>query len=672
MIVSWNWLQDYVPLKMTPEQLALRLAMAGLNHESTAKVGDDLAIDLEVTSNRPDCLGHIGVAREISVLWDTALSVPEPEPQAAGPAASSLANVRIDAPHLCRRYTGRVIRNVKVQPSPDWLADRLRTVGLAVISNIVDATNYVMMECGQPLHAFDLDKLAGGQIIVREAEKDEPFVAIDHRQYTLQPGMCVIADQQRPVGLAGVMGGAETEVTEATTNLLIESADFAPLAIRHAARALRLHSPSSYRFERGVDPAGIEWASRRVSELILELAGGELAEGLIDVTTRPDPERQPIVRLSQLSRILGIDVPADEVRRILVKLGLEPQQNDDQASTWVPPTWRLDLAREIDLVEEVARIHGYDQIPEDAQVPMVPSYRRSVDRVLEHIRQVLLAGGFFEAMTASVVDQSASELFSPWTDQPPLISSTPMLRGADRLRRSLVPSLLTARRVNERLGNEQIELFETAKVYLPRPDALPAEPLMLSMTSGRDYRDLKGVVEAILAKLHIDLPLRAEGVQDVPLLDQGRSARLFLGEEPLGLLGELSSNGGKQAGVRDRSSVAELRVDVLQQHAQLVPQFRPVSPYPAIDYDLNFVVDEPIAWADVESTVRAAAGPLLESIEYRETYRDPKRDGPGRKRILFRIRLRSAEETLTGDQADAVRQAVIDACAERLAAELLG
>ena len=177
MIVSWNWLQDYVPLKMTPEQLALRLAMAGLNHESTAKVGDDLAIDLEVTSNRPDCLGHIGVAREISVLWDTALSVPEPEPQAAGPAASSLANVRIDAPHLCRRYTGRVIRNVKVQPSPDWLADRLRTVGLAVISNIVDATNYVMMECGQPLHAFDLDKLAGGQIIVREAEKDEPFVA---------------------------------------------------------------------------------------------------------------------------------------------------------------------------------------------------------------------------------------------------------------------------------------------------------------------------------------------------------------------------------------------------------------------------------------------------------------------------------------------------------------
>ena len=323
MIVSWNWLKEYVDLQWTPDEVARRLMMAGLNHESTDKVDGDLAIDLEVTSNRPDCLGHIGVAREISVLFETPLSLPAALPPAGGAPVQELARVRIDCPELCYRYTARVVRGVKIGPSPDWLAQRLRTLGLAVVNNVVDITNYVMMECGQPLHAFDFAKLARRQIIVREARPGEAFQAIDHRTYTLQPGMCVIADAASPVALGGVMGGAESEVSAGTTELLIESAQFSPLSIRTTARKLGLHSPSSYRFERGVDPEGVDWASRRCCELILQLAGGELASGVLDEGTRQSPRPAVVLRLARLPRILGIQVPADATERILQALGSE-------------------------------------------------------------------------------------------------------------------------------------------------------------------------------------------------------------------------------------------------------------------------------------------------------------------------------------------------------------
>jgi phenylalanyl-tRNA synthetase beta chain len=321
MIVSWNWLKQYVDLDMTADELTARLMMAGLNHESTTTVSDDVAIDLEVTSNRPDCLGHLGIAREVAVLWQRELRLPAAKPAEGRTAVADLAAVAIEAPELCRRYTARLIRGVKVGPSPAWLANRLRTIGMAVINNVVDVTNYVLMECGQPLHAFDHARLREGRIVVRTSRPGEKFVAIDHRTYDLPPGTCVIADAARAVALGGVMGGAETEVSAATRDVLLESADFAPLAIRNAARKLALFSDSSYRFERGVDPEGVEWASRRAAELILETAGGELAAGVIDVGERP-AARQPIVlRFAQLKRVLGIDIDQGEVRRILAALG---------------------------------------------------------------------------------------------------------------------------------------------------------------------------------------------------------------------------------------------------------------------------------------------------------------------------------------------------------------
>lgn len=661
MLVSWNWLKDYVALDMPAAEFERRLMLAGLNHEATLERGKDLAIDLEVTSNRPDCLGHLGIAREAAVLFEKPLKLPPANPRTGGTPVIELARVTLESPELCPRYMARVIQGVRIKPSPTWMVDRLQTIGIPAINNVVDITNYVLMECGQPLHAFDLAKLDGREIIVRDARPSESFLAINHKTYELAPGMCVIADRRRTVAIGGIMGGADTEVSPSTTELLIESAEFDPLSIRNTARKLNLHSDSSYRFERGLDPESVDWASRRACELILDLAGGELATGVIDVGRAPPP-RQPIVlRLPQLERILGIKIPADRVRQILKALGNEEKAATADHIEVIPPSWRRDLSREIDLVEEVARIHGYDAIPEDVNVPMAASSPRQIDRVQSRIRTALIAAGVDEALTLSAVEELASEAFSPWTNAPPLVAPTPVLRRADRLRRSLVPSVLLARRTNEAIGNAEIELFEIAKVYLPMANSLPNEELLLGMTSGRDFLFLKGLIEQLLDALGSAIRLDVV-MYDHPLLKRGRAVELRLGRERLGFLGEVSEAGLKQFELRAPTAIAEVRVAPLVQAARLVPKAVDLSPYPSVARDLNLVVDEAVHWADLEATVRSSAGPTLERVSYLDTYRDPQRLGQGKKSLLFSLVLRGREGTLTSAEADQVRDAVLAHC----------
>ncbi len=670
MIVSWDWLKQYVPLTMPLAELEQRLMMAGLNHEGTEQVDGDPAIDLEVTSNRPDCLGHIGVAREVAVLWDVPLTIPEAKVAEGKTPVDELLKVRIDCPDLCSRYTARVVRGVKIGPSPEWMQRRLKTLGIAAINNVVDISNYVLMECGQPLHTFDFAKLQGAEIIVRRPKPGETIEAIDHRDYQLGPEMCVIADSRDPVAIGGVMGGAQTEISETTTDILIEAAEFDPVAIRTAARALNLHSDSSYRFERSVDPEGIDWASRRCAELILELAGGELAQGVIDIGAAR-PRREPVtLRLSQLKRILGIDVPVDRVREILQALGGEEVQADGQSVQVIPPSWRRDLTREIDLVEEVARIHGYDQIPEDVGVPMVSSTRTHEDRVLDRIRHALTAFGFDEAMTLSAVDQATAEAFSPWTDKPSLQSHVAVLRGADRLRTSLIPSLLAVRRTNEALANPVIELFEIARVYLPLgKKELPQEELMLSITSGQDYLAVKGAIDGVLATIGPQIELQAgEAVEE--LFDPGAACQLQLDGEVLGYVGQVRDEQLKKFGLRQPTTVAEVKLGPLFQAANLIPRHVPQPPYPAVARDLNLVVDESVRWSDVAATVRANCGEFFEDLNYADTYRDSERLGADKKSLLLTFALRSREGTMTNQQADEIRDRIVAACQSAHGAKL--
>ncbi len=669
MIVSTDWLAEYVPLTMPRDELEYRLMMSGLNHEGTEQVGDDFAIDLEVTSNRPDCLGHIGVAREISVLYQSPLKIPDPQPRAAGGPIDALTQVTIECGELCPRYTARVIRGVKVGPSPDWLARRLTTLGVAVINNIVDITNYVMLECGQPLHAFDFARLNGQRIVVRAAQQGEKFTAIDHREYELDPSMCVIADAKRAVALGGVMGGADTEVMTNTTDVLIEAADFAPLTIRTTARKLNLHSDSSYRFERTVDPEGIDWASRRCCELILDLAGGELADGVAAAGTLSSQPEMIKLRFAQVKRVVGIDVSTAESRRILNQLGCQEVAATNDHGELSPPSWRRDLRREIDLIEEIARIHGYDNIPEDVGVAMVASTQPPKDRAIARLQTALLAAGFDEAKTISAVELETLRTLRPWTTADPLRASTPVLRRADCLRQSLLPSLLEARRTNEKLSNSLIELFEISHIYLPRPQALPDERLVLAITSGSDFLSVKGVVELLLTTLGISQPLGV-AVANLDLLHPTRSCRLTLDQADLGVLGELGSNGLAAFDLRSPAAVAELDLHVLIQAANLIPQAAVLSSYPSVERDLNVVFDESVRWDAVSQIAASVGGRTVEELTFQEEYRDRKQLGKGKKSLLFRLRLRSSEGTLTSEEADAIRDSIVEALGGELGGTL--
>jgi phenylalanyl-tRNA synthetase beta chain len=669
MIVSWDWLKDYVPLSMSVEEVTNRLTLTGLNLEEFHSVGDDVAIDVEVTSNRPDCLGHIGIAREVSVLWDSSLKIPAAKPQAKGPAVSKLTSVTIECPDLCPRYTARVIRGVKIGPSPKWLADRLKTLGIAVINNVVDISNYVMMECGQPLHTFDYKLLSGGKIIVRRAKSGEKFTAINHQTYDLSADTCVIADAEKAVALAGVMGGATSEVSDATVDVLIEAADFAPLSVRNTARRLHLHSPSSYRFERRVDPEGIDWASRRCCELILELAGGELAEGVIDVGQQPQPREQIKLRFDQIERVLGIKIPDENVRQILKALGNEETHACDHCVKVVPPSWRSDLSREIDLIEEVGRINGYDEIPEDAGVKMVASTRSREDRVLDQVRDSMVALGFDEAMTISTVDREWIDSFRPWSTAEPLTTSAPVLRRANCLRQSLLPSLLSARRINETLFNNTIDLFEIASVYLPHTAGLPDQLRMLGLTSGGGFLELKGVIETLVATIAPASQLSAKPYES-PFFTPGQGSELQLDGKPFGYLGIASPKAREQFELRGETSVTELNLGVLIEGAVLVRKAVELSPYPLMSRDLNIVVDEKVIWSDVERIVRKCVGNLLEKLSFQEEYRSTDKLGSGKKSLLFSIQLRSATGTLTNEEADQVRDSVVAELTKKLGGQL--
>lgn len=671
MLVSKQWLAEYVQPGVPLEDWVARLTMSGLNHDGTTVVGGDQAINLEVTSNRPDCLGHIGVAREIATLCHVPLKIPNPQPTSSGPAIQQEFHVRIEAPQLCRRFTARLIKGVRIAASPRWLVDRLATIGIASVNNIVDVTNYVMFECGQPLHAFDFRKLHGREIVVREPKPGETLLAIDHRTYPLEPGMCVIADADRAVGLGGVMGGADTEVSPDTTDVIIEAAHFQPISIRHIARKLNLHSPASYRFERTIDNLQIDWASRRCCQLILELAGGQLAEGSIDVGNPPIHPTPIQLRHRQIERVLGIEIPLPRAIEILSDLGFQIDAKSAEEATVIPPSWRRDVTREIDLVEEVGRIYGYERVPDTLPVPMVASHKRPADRIVDRVRHFLTAAGLDEAMTSSVVPAPWSESFSPWSHSEPLVGHQPMLGVLEKssqnigqvnhLRRSLIPSLLEAYRINEYRANSDVHLFEIANVYLARDGGLPDEPTKIGLISQNDFYWLKGVVDSLLGHLN---PKRSATIGDFdhPLLDVNLSGKLYVGGELLGCIGSVSAQGKRTFGFRQAVSICELDLGVLLANSVVTVQHHDFSPFPPIQRDFNFVVEDKVRWHDLEGAVRRASGEWLETVRFKELFRDEKRDGANRKRLLLTVVLRSPDQTLTGDQADAVCERIKQEC----------
>jgi phenylalanyl-tRNA synthetase beta chain len=681
MKISLEWLGDFLSSVPDANAAAESLTHAGLPVESIESHGPDTVLDVEVTSNRSDCLCHLGIARELSAILDLPLRQgamqeqpatmpsPQPSPGVPGEGENSAVRVRIDAPELCPHYTARLIRGVKVAPSPPWMARRLQAVGVRPINNVVDVTNYVMFEMGQPLHAFDFAKISGGQIIVRNAARGETILSIDGRKRDLVPSMLVIADASHPVALAGVMGGSESEVTQSTSDVLLESARFDALSVRRTARALAMNSDSSYRFERGIDPTLPARASRRAAQLIFETAGGKSAKGIVEAGSDHRPEKSIALRLSQIRRILGIELPPDEIVAKFKRLGLSPLHHGDRIDAAVPG-YRLDINEEVDLVEEAARLLGYARIPmrEEISIRLTPPDRNTTTQEL--ICQTLVGGGYFEAITFSFVSDALRNDFGP----SPFRADSAVRKADAALRPSLLPGLLQAVRFNESNGNAAVRLFEIGSVFVPGAEGQASatdrrmnEHRAVAWVGG-DLRQVRGMAEALLLRLDAQRELKVLP-DSRPGFVPGAAGRIVWGGQTIGFLGQIDQRVADKLSLRDVPAAAELDLSPLLAGSRHVPQLRPLPRFPAVRRDVSLIVPDALRFEKIESLIRGLALEFLESIDFVTTYRGAPLDA-GFKSVTITLAFRSPATTLTSEQVETSVQKAIDAAKRELGATL--
>lgn len=664
-MISLNWLTDYVDVSCSAKELAAALTRIGLGCEEIIETASDVVLDLEITSNRPDCLGHLGVAREVAAMTAAPFRPPQIGKLKTSGKAAELTSVQVLAPDLCPRYTARVIRGVKVGPSPKWMVQRLAAVGLRSINNVVDVTNYVLMEYSQPLHSFDLDKLAGRRIVVRRAAEGEQLVSIDGTRCQLDESMLVIADAKHPVAVAGIMGGADTEVSEGTVNVLIESAQFDPLAVRRASRKLALMSESNYRFERGVDPVAVDTASLRACQLILETAGGTLAEGVVDVWAKPFVSPQVALRPSRCDALLGIHIAPERQMEILARLHLSPRMEGGRIVCTIP-SWRGDLTRDADLIEEVIRLEGYDKVPSREQVTHGVSVDTRADRLRRQAAAAVQAGGFDEALTITFIDTRESVLFC---DVPPVCADSLVRKTTNALRATLIPSLLAACKTNQDAGNAEVDLYEIAAVFPPsQGGTVTDEHQELGLVTTRDLSALRGALEAVVASLnpqgHLEVhPGASKG------LDGSAAGRVLLDGQDIGVIGMVAAEVLDVYGLTQPVAAAAVRFDALLAAAAERRTYQPIPRFPPMRRDLSVVVDEDVTWQRLSDAIAAVPQPMRVAVDYVTTYRG-KPIAAGRKSVTVTLTYRAAEGTLRSEQVDQQVAEVVEALHRGLAAEL--
>ncbi len=668
MKTSLHWLSDFLPgPALDANVLAEALTNAGLPVESIEQHGDDSVIDVEVTSNRGDCLSHIGIARELAAILNRPFKYTPPTAAESQTPASWITSVQIQASNLCPLYTARVIRNVKIGPSPQWMVKRLESIGLRSISNLVDVTNYVMFELGQPLHAFDFDKLMGRKIIVREARSGEKIVSIDGRERQLRPGMLVIADEKRPVALAGVMGGADTEVSSSTMNILLESARFDPLSVRKTARALAMKSDSSYRFERQIDPTLADRASLRAAQLILQTAGGELLSGLVSAGSSNYQPRKLTLRLARLRQLLGTEFSTPQILDALNRLQLSPTQKGETIEVQIP-SHRLDLNVEVDLIEEVARIIGYDKIPLRDEISIRLSPKSADESTIATIRDSLISSGYFESVTFSFVSDQLTDDFRP-PQASSLLRADASVRSADaRLRPSLIPGLIQAIRHNESAGTEGAHLFEIGSTFWLDKNGEVDERRRIALAGGDDYRATRGAVETLLNRLNPNRPIEIVPHAN-PGFAQNASGEIQWATQTIGHIGRISQPVADKLSLRQQIIAAEIELEPLLKFAQHVPQLHQLPRFPAIRRDLSLIVPESTPYAQIDLLIRALDLANLEDLEFVTTYRGKPLE-KNTKSITITLIFRSPATTLTSDQVESAVQKAIAAAQQNLGATL--
>ncbi|MDQ3633589.1 MAG: phenylalanine--tRNA ligase subunit beta [Acidobacteriota bacterium] len=674
MKISYNWLKDLIDIELSPEDLAEKLTLVGLELDGMHETADDFVLDIETTSNRGDCLSHLGVAREISVITDENLKLNDYANSLPTDKYKNL--VKIEDADLCHRFTARIIKNVKIGTSPEWLIKRLEAIGERSINNVADITNYVMHELGQPMHAFDFNKLAENRIVVRRAKTGEKITTLDEVERKLDESTLMICDAEKPVAVGGVMGGFDSSITENTTDILLEVAYFDADSIRQTSRKLNLTTEASYHFERGVDIENLIRASNRATELICELAGGT-AEDFADVyPTKFIPNEIVAENLkSEVKRLSGLEVEQNKIDRILQNLGIKKLDE----TTYLSPTWRHDLAIDEDLVEEVVRIVGYDKIGEELPSAGSAGEYQPTENRKKNLRQTLAVLGFDEAISYSFIDEKydehfeiSSNLIESNTEEKFVSIKDPIIEGATRMRPSLLSGLLEAVRVNFNHQNKNIKLFEIGKVFAKSnsEDGLPKEQELLGFvltgneileqkaSSSRqlDFYDLKGAIEASLDA--VKLPNLEYKSKDIKHLQSGQSAEVIFNGKSVGNIGKLSGKIASNYKFKQPIYIAEIDLQTLLENAELPAFYKPLPIYPAIIRDISLLIKRNLNFSEIRNLIKNQNFALCRKVEFVDVF-EGKGMADDERSMTIRLEYRSDERTLTEDEVEQIHQKIL-------------
>jgi phenylalanyl-tRNA synthetase beta chain len=696
MLISYNWLKELTGTSLTPADLRDRLTMVGLAIDAVETRPDDSILDVEVPSNRPDCLSHVGIAREVSVIESGNLILPPAKPPKAEGRAENFASVEILDTDLCPRYAARLVRGVKIGPSPEWLAKRLEAIGQRPINNVADITNYVLHELGQPLHAFDLARLAGHRIVVRRARAGEKLKTLDGVERELSEDMLMIADAERPVAVAGIMGGEDSEISSATVDVLIESAYFDSDSVRRTARALGMDTEASRRFERGVDYGGIIRAQDRCVELICELAGGVATEDAVDVQKEEPAARLVSFRPAQVAALTSLKVEPAKMFGILERLGFVKATTESSspdlaaATTFIVPTWRIDVRLEEDLVEEIARHTGYDQIGSELPPANLAGEYQPRGLQVRAMRRILAAQGFNEAINFSFIDTAHDDQIEPIPDlvvpgasKPFVTLRNPILDESLRMRPSLIPGLLSSLRHNLNYGRRDVCLFEIGRVFAGIGDGeLPTEceSLALLATGGAlqedrvqaarelDFFDLKGALAAAVDALRLR-PLQFTAGR-VEHLREGQTALIKLSEgTAVGNIGRLAESIAAAYKFRQAVYVAELNLSALLGVDERAVQYQALARYPAIVRDVTLLVARETTFAELISTAEGAAIEECRAVKLVGTYEGANIPEDQRS-ITLRLEYRADDRTLRDAEVEEMHGRLIELFTKKFAAML--
>ncbi len=645
----------------------------------------ETVLDLEITWNRPDCLSILGIAREFSALLKRPVKRPPIDFPEDETPVTDLAAVVVEAPGPCPRYTARVVTNLRDMPAPEWMRRRLEQCGVRPLGLIVDVTNYVMLECGQPLHAFDHRRLAENTVVIRPARPGEKIQTLDGMERTLDEHMLVIADRQAANAVAGVMGGADSEIAPGTTSVLIESALFSAPGIKRTATALGLRTESSYRFERGVDRDLADWAGRRAVALLVELGGARAARGVIDVDHRPPPPGPVILRRQRTNETIGIDLDRNEIEAILTRLGLTVHRLDDDRLQCEAPSWRYDLECEADLIEEIARMHGLEQLPDVTPAAIaVPGVEDQAVRSEDLCRQTLLGFGLSEAMHYSFLSTAELMAFDPSSKNRHLVLPNPVSADYAVMRNSLLPQLTASLGRNHARQVEAPALFELGRVFGRDAQGKPCEVKQLALglcgPFGRHALDrrrpisnqeamlwLKGIIESLLSRLHAPVP-RWES-QEFPAFEEGWSTIIQIDGVPIGRMGLVKAHLRHPWRLNSPLAVAELQLDPILAQAHRLAPLQPVPAFPAVRRDLALLAARDLTHRQVVDAIRRSAPTELTNIALFDIF-EPKESKDSRRSMAYSLEFRSAERTLTDDEVNAACQKIMTALQDQLKVEV--